>query len=345
MSASPPPERPRPWEGTGRRLAKHVAAACLHAALRCSARRAGVALLYHGIDERRGNPFQELVPGVRPALFAEHVGHLRRRYEVVTASELPAAVARRRRGRRFPVAVTFDDEHHNHRPVAASSLERAGLRGTFFLTGSAMSEPRRFWWERLQDAFDRGLLDEDLLARVPDRVAEAARTGSIRATGDAVTQVSPPERDEISRLLGEALGPDPPESGMRREDIRALAQAGHEIGFHTLRHDFLPNLEQRALEGVMVDGRDELGEVAGRRLTSLAYPSGGVDDRVAAAAKAAGFSTAYSTRQLPVRPGSDPWRLGRIAAPYDNLGQLALDIVRTLSRQHERKPRGRLAPS
>ncbi len=336
LSASSLPEVPsRPWESRARRLAKSVVAACLHAALRCSGRQAGVALLYHGIDERRGDPTQELVPGVRPSLFAEHVEHLRRRFEVVTASELPAAVARRRRGGRFPVAVTFDDEHHNHRAVAASTLERAGLRGTFFLTGSSMSAPRRFWWERLQDAFDRGLLGDELLARVPDRVAQAARTGSIKATGDTITQLSPAARDEIWHALGQALGPDPPASGMRREDIRALAGAGHEIGFHTLRHDFLPNLEQSALEAAMVDGREQLAEVAGGPLTTLAYPSGGVDDRVAEAARNAGFSYAYSTRQVPVQPESDPWRVGRIAVPYDNLGQLALDIVRTLPRHEQ----------
>ncbi len=241
LTASLPPEIPlTPWESRARRLAKHVVAACLHAALRCSARRAGVALLYHGIDDWCGDPMKELVPTVRPSLFKEHVDHLRRRYELVTASELPAAVARRRRGGRFPVAVTFDDEHHNHRPVAAATLERAGLRGTFFLTGSSMAGPRRFWWERLQDAFDRRLLDEDLVQRMPDPVAEAARTCSIKATGDAVTHVAPAARYEIWHALGEALGDDPPGSGMRREDIRALAAAGHEIGFHTLRHTSCP---------------------------------------------------------------------------------------------------------
>ncbi len=85
----------------------------------------------------------------------------------------------------------------------------------------------------------------------------------------------------------------------------------------------------------MVEGREELAELAGGRLTTLAYPSGGVDDRVAQVVRTAGFAYAYSTRQVPVRPESDPWRLGRIAVPNDNPGQLALDIVRTLARHEQ----------
>ena len=320
-------------ESRVRRLAKRVVAAGLRAVLRCSGRRAGVALLYHGIDDRPEHPRDVLVPRVRSRLFEEHVEHLRRRYEVVTASELPAAVARRRRGRRFPVAITFDDEHHRNRSVAAPTLERAGLRATFYLTGFSMSEPRRFWWERLQAAYDEELVDESLLSSMPAPVARAARTGSIRDTGDAVTQLPPAQRLMVWRALGERVGPDPEESGMRREDIRALAVAGHEIGFHTLSHDFLPLLDQEALEAAMVDGRDDLAAAAGAPLTTLAYPSGGVDDRVATAARQAGFRFAYTTEHIPVNVASDSWRLGRISIPYGNVDQLALNIARTLARR------------
>ena len=51
---------------------------------------------------------------------------------------------------------------------------------------------------------------------------------------------------------------DPPDAGLRAEDVRTLADAGFEVGFHTLRHDPLPQLDDEALRRAMVDGRAEL---------------------------------------------------------------------------------------
>jgi peptidoglycan/xylan/chitin deacetylase (PgdA/CDA1 family) len=322
-----------PRESLPRRLAKRAVAAALRTALRWSGRRAGVAILYHSVADRPAPPADDLVPAVRPSLFEEQLRHLRRGYEVVTASELPAAVARRRRGQRFPVALTFDDEHANHLPVVGAALARAGLRATFFLTGSSLSEPRRFWWERIQDAWDRDAFDDELLAGMPSRVAAAMRGRTIREVGDAMTEASPAERDEVAQALERRLGPDPGGSGMRAGDIRTLSDAGNEIGFHTYRHDYLPGLGDDALEAAMVEGRDELSAAAARELTVFAYPNGGHDERVVSAVRRAGFALAYTTQAVPVRADSNPWRLGRISCPADNVWQLALEIARLLARR------------
>jgi peptidoglycan/xylan/chitin deacetylase (PgdA/CDA1 family) len=320
-----------PRESAARRVAKRLVAGVLQILLRCSSRRAGVALLYHGIADRAQDPASDLVPPIAPSLFERQVRHLARVYTVVPASELPAAVARRRRGQRFPVAITFDDEHHNHLPVAAPALARHGVPATFFLTGSALDEPRLFWWERVQAAYDRDALDDDLLEAMPEPVATAARSGSIRALGDAITELSPDERDGVAQALERRLGPDPEQAGMRAADIRALAAEGHEIGFHTLRHDYLPNLDDDQLAAAMVDGRETLAELAGAEVKVLAYPSGGVDDRVADAARAAGYQYAFTTRRVAVRTDSDPRWLGRVTPPPDNVSQLELVIARALA--------------
>jgi peptidoglycan/xylan/chitin deacetylase (PgdA/CDA1 family) len=313
-----------------RRFAKRLTAGVLGTLLRLSGRRAGVALLYHGIADRPADTV-DLLPPIAPALFEQQVRHLARVYYVVPASELPAAVARRRRGQRFPVAITFDDEHHNHLPVAAPALARHGLPATFFLTGSALEEPRLFWWERVQAVYDRGAMDDELLEAMPAPVAAAARSGSIRAVGDAITALSPDEREGVAHALARRLGPDPEPAGMRAADIRALAAEGHEVGFHTLRHDYLPNLDDDQLAAAMIDGRETLAHLAGVAVNVLAYPSGGVDDRVAEAVRTAGYRYAYTTRPEAVRPDSDPRWLGRLTPPPDNVAQLELTIARTLA--------------
>jgi len=205
-----------------------------------------VAILYHGVGGPAREPGQELVPSVALDNFADQVRHLRRRYRVIAASELQTAAARRRRGQRLPVAITFDDDDAGYVSCALEVLDGAGVRATFFLNGASLDSPRWFWWEYLQAAWDRGLVDDALLARLP-----AARPGggrSLRAIGDAISKLPPNEIARAQDALADRLGEDPPTARMGPDDVRRLVAAGHEIGFHTREHPFLPVLDDAELE-------------------------------------------------------------------------------------------------
>jgi len=117
---------------------------------------------------------------------------------------------------------------------------------------------------------------------------------------------------------------------MRDDEVRALARAGLEIGFHTLRHFQLPLLDDAALSRAVRDGRERLERASGGELTTVAYPHGKADPRVADAAKDAGFAFGFTSRWTPVEPGSDPLLLGRIQASAESKGHLALQLVRFL---------------
>src|SRR5438128_2091558 len=81
---------------------------------RMSSARAGVALVYHRVGDDGGNPHLEILPAVSSAVFARQLGHLRRHYRVVPAAQLLEAARGRRRGERFPLAITFDDDLASH---------------------------------------------------------------------------------------------------------------------------------------------------------------------------------------------------------------------------------------
>jgi peptidoglycan/xylan/chitin deacetylase (PgdA/CDA1 family) len=299
-------------------------------ALRLTGRRVGVALIYHSVEPVQGDLDRQIVPPHGSELFAGEVGHLMRRYRVVPAGRLPDAVANRRRGERFPVAITFDDDLACHVDVVLPILTRAGASATFFLTGAALERPFAFWWERLQRAVDSGV-------EVPDvsdgRRVDMARPGAIHEVGKAVETLTPPEREAFSAVLLERLGDDPPTAGLRAGGVAELVSAGMEIGFHTLRHDSLPSLDDESLQAALTDGRSSLDELSGGRLTVVAYPHGHFDARVAAAARAAGFDYGYTTRVEPVRPDSDPHELGRLGPSYRSVGHFAVQLVRLLARR------------
>src|SRR3954447_7633376 len=78
--------------------------------VRRSNARVGLALCYHAVDFRNGDPTRELSAPVGIDAFERQVRHLRRWYRVVPASALCDAASARRRGEAVPVAITFDDD-------------------------------------------------------------------------------------------------------------------------------------------------------------------------------------------------------------------------------------------
>jgi len=278
-----------------------------------------VALVYHRVGDPPGDFSRELLPALGSRLFAEQVRYLSARYRLVPASRLIDAAAERRAGEPFPVAITFDDDLRSHAETAAPILVRAEAPATFFLTGASLRRPHRFWWERLQEARDRDL---DLR---PLGIGSAR--GDIHVLGRAVEALPARRRDELHATLGRLVGPDPGNAGLRAEHVAALVADGFEVGFHTRRHHPLPGLAAAELDAAMAEGRAELEEVAGGRLTTIAYPHGRADGRVAAAARAAGFIAGFTGSPGPVTPASDPLLLCRVSPSYASVGELAVDVA------------------
>jgi peptidoglycan/xylan/chitin deacetylase (PgdA/CDA1 family) len=301
--------------------------------LRYSARRAGIALVYHKVACAQGEPGREILAPHGLELFEAQLRHLKAQYRVVDAEDLLDSARQRRRGEPFPAAITFDDDLPSHASVAMPALQRAGVRATFFLSGASLEGPFAFWWERLQRAMDQGGADIAGLVGVD---LPPGMPGAIHELGRAIEEMPPEQRDSVAAKLGQRVGPDPTSSGMRADDVRALAEAGFRVGFHTHRHDTLPALDDTALSQAMTAGRAELEAVVRGRLSVIAYPHGRADLRVGAAARAAGFEYGFTGREESVVHDSDPLFLGRLGPSYQSVGRFALQLLWTLARRSPR---------
>jgi peptidoglycan/xylan/chitin deacetylase (PgdA/CDA1 family) len=288
---------------------------------RLSSRQVGGALVYHRVHDAgaREPPAGDVVD---ERTLEAHLRHLRSSYRIVTAAELPCAVASRRRGQRIPVAVTFDDDLRSHVTVVAPLLRRLGCTATFFLTGAALDGPHAFWWERVAIAELRGV---DVAARL--RSAGLVVDTDASSLREAIEALRPPERDRVASALLEMIGADPPDEGLRDAEVRGLAQGGFDVGFHTLRHDRLPDLPDDDLERALRAGREDLERAAGRRLTVIAYPHGAADGRVAGAAAAAGYVTGFTGRASAAHAGGDRLLIGRLEI-LGSADRLALGLAR-----------------
>jgi peptidoglycan/xylan/chitin deacetylase (PgdA/CDA1 family) len=120
------------------------------------------------------------------------------------------------------------------------------------------------------------------------------------------------------------------DDGLRADDVQSLVAAGFDVGFHTLRHDLLPALPGKALERALDEGHDALAAVVGTRLDLISYPYGKADERVADAARAAGFLLGFTTGRSPVTPKTEPLLVPRIP-PAMSPGKTALRLARAVA--------------
>lgn len=88
---------------------------------------------------------------------------------------------------------------------------------------------------------------------------------------------------------------------MTAAEVVELADAGFEIGAHSVDHVALPALSDAALHAQLTRSRAALEDLLGRPVTTMAYPFGLHDDRVVAAARAAGYEVACGCS------GAGPW--------------------------------------
>jgi peptidoglycan/xylan/chitin deacetylase (PgdA/CDA1 family) len=96
--------------------------------------------------------------------------------------------------------------------------------------------------------------------------------------------------------------------------LRELAAAGMDIGSHSVSHPWLPELSPEQLDHELLTSKNDLEDGLGRAVTSIAYPTGGWDQRVRTAAGRAGYTSAVTVDRGRSRRGQDPLALRRAFA-------------------------------
>ncbi|MDN4162846.1 polysaccharide deacetylase family protein [Nocardioides abyssi] len=126
---------------------------------------------------------------------------------------------------------------------------------------------------------------------------------------------------EGHRFAWDAHEADPCRVGRLRpataDELLAAAQEGLDIGSHTVSHPWLPELDDATLRHEMVDSRAALEELLGREVRSVAYPTGGWDPRVRAAALAAGYTVGITVDRGLNTDRVHPLSLRRAFVPAD----------------------------
>ena len=286
-------------------------------ALRSAARRRrGIALVWHRIGPGGPQP-HEWVRTVATAAFAAQLDLLGELGDVVSLADLEHPVE----GRRPRFALTFDDDDAGHAAHALPELRARGLTATFFLSGRWCHGYGPYWWE---------LLEDDIRHRGTKDVAKGYGLDSSLAAHELVKALTGTAAAGALAQRARSSGPPP----MSHDEAVVLAEAGMEIGFHTIDHDVLPVLVERAQREVVVRGREELAHDLGVPLLRFAYPHGLADERVARAVGLAGYASAWTTGKRAVDSGAPLLALGRWDIGHLPLSRARVALVRGLARPH-----------
>jgi peptidoglycan/xylan/chitin deacetylase (PgdA/CDA1 family) len=275
--------------------------------------------------------FHRVLPDVRaiaygfPSLavpltvFTSLVEELRLRYELVTVAEAWRRLTDPTTAVSKPlVALSFDDGYADNLLLAAPVLERAGVRGTFYVVAGLVGTEGEFWYDvaaRRHAAVPGHQLLALLQPVLGSAVSRLDQRAGLPGWMQWLKSLSPPEREVAIAAL-----PDPGRPGehaeldrvMTPDQLRRLAAAGHEVGSHTLTHPLLPQLDDVQLAHELAASREMLQGWLQSPVSGFCYPNGDHDDRVVDAVRRAGYGHACTTQHGRNAPAADPYRLRRV---------------------------------
>jgi peptidoglycan/xylan/chitin deacetylase (PgdA/CDA1 family) len=200
------------------------------------------------------------------------------------------------------VAMSFDDGYADNVHAALPALREHGARATFYLAAGLIEERRAPWWDDLAHVLEstrRPRLEWQLDGHRFDQPL-GSRAEKARALAALVPALRVPPAEQRARLAALAARLEVREPARcllaAWPEAARLAEAGMEVGAHTLTHPFLTLLEAAEQESEIGGSVALVAERLGVRPSGLAYPGGDYDARSVAAARAAGLGYAVTTR-------------------------------------------------
>lgn len=292
------------WRTVLRNAASRVGV--LDAIGRLPARAGVVFLVYH----RVGGPAHPwLLPTLDPAVFEEHLAHLRRRYEVLALEDALRYLRGEDRGPHRAVVVTFDDGYADNYRHALPALLRHRIPATLFLTTGCVGERRLFWWDALgYAAFHTGAGDPAALYARLLRECRAARPWSHGAVQRRIAALGV----HVPAGLGDDLL-------LCWEQVREMHEAGVAFGGHTDTHPWMAGLPGPERWDELTRPRPWLDRYAPATFRPFAYPNGFYDPELEGMTARAGFACALTCEVDAPGELVSAHRVGRLIADVDAL--------------------------
>ncbi|NTV12104.1 MAG: polysaccharide deacetylase family protein [Zoogloea sp.] len=245
---------------------------------------------------------------------------------------------------RGTLSITFDDGYADNATVALPILRAHGIAATFFVA-SGFLEGGRMWNDTLIEAVRRApgeALDLAPLGLGAFELADIeARRQAVERLISHLKYLPLRERSRQVEHIAERSGASlPGDLMMNPAQVRALHEAGMEVGAHTVNHPILARLDAHEAREEIHGSKRQLEDILGERVSLFAYPNGkpGRDylpEHVSLVRKA-GFRAAVSTAGGVFCKGSDLFQVPRFT-PWQE-GHAAFRLALARNRLRARHP-------
>jgi peptidoglycan/xylan/chitin deacetylase (PgdA/CDA1 family) len=293
--------------------------------------------MYHRIADEPIDPWSN---AVSPSHFGEQLEVLRHTRHVLPLSEFVSALVAQTLPRNA-VAITFDDGYVDNLLAAKPRLDEADLPATVFLATGYLGRSGEFWWDELARLLLVEIAVRELKLTVAGEIMnfdfstegdtpesdrrwrawlEPARTARQRAylsIWRAARSLTLRAREalmaEIRAAIASATPSDVLARAMTINEVMTLTKDPlMTIGAHSVTHPDLTELDAEGRRWEIAASKAACDELAGQKARTFAYPFGEFNRDARAAAIAAGFDCACSTRPGAVNADCDLFSLPRI---------------------------------
>ncbi|HMB28374.1 MAG TPA: polysaccharide deacetylase family protein [Blastocatellia bacterium] len=291
------------------------------APFRWAHRRQALIVTYHRFSEGEGGA------RISARAFAEQVEYLAAHYTLVPLSRLAGCLRKQELPPRL-AAITIDDGYRDAYEIAFPILRKHCAPATVFVVTEFVEGTTWLWTDKARylaagaaaQAFEIGIGGRDLRLELNGAASRAVAAGLINA---ALKPLSEEARDSLVERLAFELGVKMPErppaeyGAVNWRQAREMADAGVEIGSHTLTHPILTGLGGARLREEVAQSRDRIQNAIGRKVETFCYPNGDYDLRTQLEVARAGYQLAVTTDVGLNNMRNDPLALRRIHGEYD----------------------------
>jgi len=251
-------------------------------------------LSYHRICEKHyGDPFL----CVTPQNFERQIQYLKRRYAIISLTELIKLMSQPELTDEQFLAITFDDGYRDNYTYAYPILKKYRVPATIFLTTGYIDTDKLFWWDRLARVV-KAINGKNGKLRFKEDIypIEMKKSLDLMLSSDEPNHKEAMPRlclmfkemeekkrerilDDLEKQMGEALtdGRERPYP-LSWKEIKEMNEGGISFGSHTVNHTILSRVELTRAREEIVQSKLEIEKRIGKKVEHFSYPNGRKED-------------------------------------------------------------------
>jgi peptidoglycan/xylan/chitin deacetylase (PgdA/CDA1 family) len=240
--------------------------------------------------------------------------------------------------------ITFDDGYADNAEVALPILNRYNVPATFFVATGFLNGGR-MWNDTVIESVRSapgGFLELSEVGLGRHQISTTAERQRAISTLLGKLKYLPLEtrNSQVEKICSTLSATLPTDLMMTSDQVRALHNAGMEIGGHTVSHPILARLDHATARSEIANGKEALEHIVGAPVRLFAYPNGkpGQDylPEHVEMVREIGFDATVSTAWGAANAGSDLHQLPRFT-PWDKgPGKFMLRLARNMFRSPQR---------